>query len=420
MQKNWQIKTPNPQLQVKLSNALKIHPIIAQILINRDVTDIEAARNFLYADLSKLHDPFLLADMDKAVSRIYKAKQKNEHVLIFGDYDADGVSSSALLRNTLKKLGIFVFNYIPHRNEGYGLNHAIVEYAKEKNIKLLVAVDCGINAFLQVEALNREGIDVIIIDHHEPSQGLLPAAVAVINPKRQDCPYPYKGLASVGLAFKLAQALLEKTPVDELELVALGTITDVADLNGENRIFAKEGLARIERTKNHGLLALIDVARIKGKKMRPYFVSFILGPRINATGRMSSAEKSLSLLLSENAEEALKWAKAIEEENKSRQKMQSEVIEEALGIVEREVNFKDHRIIVVSKDGWHKGVLGIAAARIMDTYYRPTVVISTEEEIGVGSARSIDGFHIYDAFHHCADCLENFGGHMHAGGLTIK
>lgn len=422
MQKNWSVKTPNPQLQVALSDQLHIHPIVAQLLINRGIETQEQAKSFLTCDLSSLHDPFLLKGMDVAVRRIREAQEKKENVLIFGDYDVDGVSSSALLKKVLNTFGLAnVINYIPHRlNEGYGLNHGIVPFAKEKNISLLITVDCGIGADSQVEALNEAGINVIIIDHHEPSQGKLPEALTVIDPKQHDCSYPFKGLCSVGLVFKLSQALLGKVLLDELDLVAVGTIADVAELTGENRIFVKEGLSRITESKNKGLLALMDVARIKGKKLRPYHVGFILGPRINAAGRIGLADKSLSLLLSDDTDEAYSLAKSLEEDNKSRQKTQNNVIDEALGIVEREVNFKDHRIIVVSKEGWHRGVLGIAASRIMDTYYRPTIVISLEDGVGVGSARSIDGFHLFEALTHCSGLLENFGGHEHAAGLTIK
>ncbi len=421
MQKHWHIKTPNPHLQVAFSNSLGIHPLVAQLLINRGVETTETAKSFLNCGISNLHDPFLLKDMDKAVKRINQARDKKERVMIFGDYDVDGVSSSALLHGTLTKLGIEVFNYIPHRmSEGYGLNHAIADIAREKNIQLLITVDCGINAFTQVDGLNKNGIDVIILDHHEPTDEKLPKAVAIINPKRHDCTYPFKGLASVGLVFKLSHALLNEVPMDDLDLVAVGTISDVAELNGENRIFVKEGLSRIHETKNKGLQALIEVARIKGKKLRPYHVGFILGPRINASGRMGSAEKSLQLLLSQDIGEAMEIAQSMEENNKTRQQTQKDIVEEALGIVEREVNFKDHQIIVLSREGWHRGVIGIVASRIMDTYYRPTVVISLDEGVGVGSARSIDGFHLFEALTHCSGLLENFGGHERAAGLTIK
>src|SRR3989338_2206791 len=421
MQKRWLIKDQNPALQVLLSNALNIHPTVAQLLINRNVTTVRDAKSFLFADLDGLHDPFLLKDMDRAVRRIKQAREHKEPVLIFGDYDVDGVTSSVILRRALEKIGIKVINYIPHRlQEGYGLNHNILDLAKEKKVKLLIAVDCGITAFGPVEALNRIGIDVIILDHHEPPDTKLPEAYAIVNPKRKDCLYPFDGLVSAGLAFKLSHAVLGKVFPEDLDLVAIGTIADVAELNGENRIFAKEGLKRIATTKNLGLLALMDVARIKGKKLKPSSVGFILGPRLNAAGRLDSADASLQLLLCEDTHEAYKIARTLEEHNQNRQKTQKGIVEEALSIVEREVNFKDQRIIVLSKEGWHRGVVGIVASRITEMYYRPTIVISLEEDTGVGSARSIDGFHIFEALTNSSRFLENFGGHKHAAGLTIK
>ncbi len=421
MNKRWLIKTPNPQLQVTLSNALHIHPILAQLLINRGIKDVAQADDFLNADISRLHDPHLLKDMTRAVQRIQKARAHHENVLIFGDYDVDGITSSALLKGLLKDIGIEATNYIPHRmQEGYGLNPSMGEYAKGKDVSLLISVDCGINAFEAVEALNKNGIDTIIVDHHEPTKGKLPEAWAIINPKRSDCSYPFKSLATVGLVAKLAQALLGRIPEEILDLVAIGTIADVAELRGENRIFAKEGLPRINQTKNKGLSALLDIAKIKDKKFRPYFVGFILGPRINATGRMGSAYESLRLLLSEDKLEAEELARSLEAYNDLRQKTQNDIVQEAFSIVEQKINFKDHKVIVLNKEGWHKGVLGIVASRIAERYYRPTIVISTEEGIGVGSARSIGGFHIFEALHHCSDVLENFGGHERAAGLTLR
>ena len=420
MYKNWFIKAPNPQLQKELSQALKIHPVIAQVLINRNVRSIQEAQDFLSGDLSRLHDPFLLKDMTVAVERIKKAARDKERVLIFGDYDVDGVTSSVLLRRVLNRLGIEVEHYIPHRlKEGYGLNHNVIEDAAAKGVSLLISVDCGIGAFAEVGALNQAGIDVIIIDHHEPSHGRLPEAVAIINPKRADCAYPFKSLASVGLVFKLSQALLGEVNEEALELAALGTVADVAELTGENRILAREGVDKINHTKNMGLKALIEVARIKDKKMSARFISFILGPRINASGRITSAAESLNLLLSENFEEAYLLAKNLEEVNTQRQKTQNTIIGEALAMVEREINFKEHNVIVIGGEGWHRGVLGIVAARILETYYRPTIVLSFEDGIGVGSARSVEGFHLFQALTQCSDLLENFGGHEHAAGLTI-
>lgn len=421
MTKRWSIQSQNPQLQKNLSDALGIHPIIAQLLINRQITSVAQAKIFLLADMASLHNPFLLTDMDKAVARIKLAQLQTEKILIYGDYDVDGVTSSALLRRLLNGLGIQAINYIPHRmDEGYGLNQEIAEFARSQGIHLLITVDCGINAFAPIEAINAAGIDVIVIDHHEPEGMRLPPALAVIDPKRQDCLYPFKHLSAVGLVAKLMQAILGHITLEDLDLVALGTVADVVPLHGENRIFVKNGLPFIETTNKPGLKALLKVAKISGKKMKPYYIGFILGPRLNAAGRMDSAAVSLDLLLSENPDDAYALACSLEEHNLSRQKMQSEVVEEALGMIEADETLKAQDIIVVYKEGWHKGVLGIVASRIVDKYYRPTVVISVEDGMGTGSARSVNGFHLHEALTHCAGVLENYGGHKRAAGLRLK
>ena len=421
MTKRWIIQPEDPQLQKSIGDALSIHPIIAQLLINRQILSVNEAKMFLLADMPSLFNPFLLTDMDRAVARIEQAQKKSEKILIYGDYDVDGVTSSALLRRLLNRLGIQTVNYIPHRmEEGYGLNLEVAEFAKSQGVHLLITVDCGINAFASIEAINAAGIDVIVIDHHEPDGVKLPPALAVIDPKRADCLYPFKNLSAVGLVAKLMQAILGHVPLEDLDLVALGTVADVVPLRGENRIFVKNGLPYIERTNKPGLKALLEIAKIAGKKMKPYYIGFILGPRLNSAGRMDSATVSLDLLLSENPADAYALACSLEAHNLSRQKMQSEVVEEALAMIEADEILKAQDIIVVHKQGWHKGVLGIVASRIVDKYYRPTVVISVEDGIGTGSARSIDGFHLHDALTSCAGVLENYGGHKRAAGLRLK
>jgi len=421
MPKRWNIRLQDPQLQQSFERALGIHPIIAQLLINRQITTTAQAKMFLLSDMPSLHNPFLLTDMDRAVARIDQAKKKSEKILIYGDYDVDGVTSSALLRRLLNHLGIQTINYIPHRmEEGYGLNQEVAEFAKSQGVHLLITVDCGINAFAPIEAINAAGIDVIVIDHHEPDGVKLPPALAVIDPKRIDCLYPFKNLSAVGLVAKLMQAILGHIPLEDLDLVALGTVADVVPLSGENRIFVKNGLAQIERTNKPGLKALLEVSKIWGKKMKPYYIGFILGPRLNAAGRMDSATVSLDLLLSENPEDAYALACSLEAHNLTRQKMQSEVVEEALSMIEADEILKAQDIIVVHKQGWHKGVLGIVASRIVDKYYRPTVVISVEDGVGTGSARSVEGFHLHEALTSCAALLENYGGHKRAAGLRLK
>ena len=421
MTKRWNIQPQDLHLQKNISDALSIHPIIAQLLINRQITSIEQAKMFLSADMASLYNPFLLTDMDRAVARIELAKKSSEKILIYGDYDVDGVTSSALLRRLLNHLGIQAINYIPHRmEEGYGLNQEVAEFAKSQGIHLLITVDCGINAFGPIEAINAAGIDVIVIDHHEPDGVKLPPALAVIDPKRADCLYPFKNLSAVGLVAKLMQAILGHVPLEDLDLVALGTVADVVPLRGENRIFVKNGLPYLEQTNKPGLKALLEVAKIAGKKMKPYYIGFILGPRLNAAGRMDSATVSLDLLLSENPADAYALACSLEAHNLTRQKMQSEVVEEAMAMIEADEILKAQDIIVVHKQGWHKGVLGIVASRIVDKYYRPTVVISVEGGMGTGSARSVDGFHLHEALTSCAGVLENYGGHKRAAGLRLK
>jgi single-stranded-DNA-specific exonuclease len=304
--------------------------------------------------------------------------------------------------------------------EGYGLNEEVAEFARAQGIHLLITVDCGINAFGPIEALNRAGIEVIVIDHHEPDGDKLPQAYAVINPKRPDCLYPFKNLSAVGLVAKLMQGMLGEIPVEDLDLVALGTVADVVPLIGENRIFVKHGIPCIEQTKKPGLKALMEVSKIAGKKMKPYYIGFILGPRLNAAGRMDSATVSLDLLLSDNHADAYALAIHLEAHNTSRQKMQSTIIEEALAMIEADETLKNQSIIVVHKEGWHKGILGIVASRIVDKYYRPTVVISVQNGIGTGSARSVEGFHLHEALTSCAAVLENYGGHKRAAGLRLK
>ncbi len=420
-QKRWDLPVPNPQLQAEISNTLHVHPILAQLLINRGITTPLEAEAFLNTDFEKLYDPFLMRDMDKAVERVRLAKERQERVLIFGDYDVDGVTSSVVLNKTLTQYGLDVVHHIPDRmDDGYGLNFNVAELARREQAKLVIAVDCGITALKEVRSLMEQGIDIVILDHHEPSEEGIPDCCAVVDPKRKDCPYPFKHLAAVGIAAKFTQALFGGVPNEILDLVALGTIADVVPLRGENRIFVKFGLPCIENTDNLGLQALLDVARIKGKKLRPYHAGFILGPRINAAGRMDSARHSLELLLSHDFQAAMDLAGKLDSINVERQQLQKTMIQEALDMVERDVNFNKEKVIVLVKEGWHKGVLGIVASKIVETFYRPAVIVALENGVATGSARSIDGFHLHEALTSCSDVLEDFGGHRLAAGLTFR
>lgn len=420
MQNSWKIQAANSALGLKLSQKLNIHPLICQILINRGMTDHESLGKFLNGDISHLYDPFLLKDMQKATDRIKKAAKNKEKVLVFGDYDADGVTSCAILLSALKKMGIQTQYYIPHRvNEGYGINENAVKFAKQHKITLFISVDCGTANFKEIDSLNKAKIDAIVIDHHKPLEDKLPKAFAIVNPKQPGCKYPFKDLAAVGVVFKVLQAISGDSAFEDLDLVSLGTVADVMDITGENRIIVKEGLRRLNETKRVGVKALIEAASLKNKKITPGFVSFILAPRINASGRMDSAEKSLKLFLTEDASEAQILASDLNNHNRQRQKIEEETLRQALDLISRDVNFKEHYVIVLGQDGWHEGVLGIVASKIMDRFYRPTIIISWDEKLGKGSARSIDKFHIFEALSGCAEFLESFGGHQHAAGLTI-
>ena len=408
------------QLQNTLSQELKISKILAQVLINRGITDIAEASRFIDVKTDHLLNPFTFHSMKVALERIKEAKNKKEKVMIFGDYDVDGITSVALLKDCLQKAGVDVSHYIPHRiNDGYGLTKTIARSAKEKDIKLLITVDCGIANHKEIEELRRHGIDTIITDHHEPQSGELPAAISIIDPKIKDSGYKFRELAGVGVVYKLCQALTDSKLLDELDLVALGTVADVVSLTGENRVIAKEGLARLSKTKRPGLRALIEGAGIKNKTFTSTSVSFILAPRINASGRMGSAEASLNLLLSSDLKEAQELAATLEQHNRARQKIEGKIMEEAQDIINKEVNFKEHKVIVVAKEGWHMGVLGIVAAKLADRFYRPAIVISLNEKMCKGSGRSIKNFHLFHALGDCRQFLEAFGGHAHAAGLMI-
>jgi single-stranded-DNA-specific exonuclease len=420
-QKILNILSTDPSLQSSLSQELKISPIIAQVLINRGMDNVKDAYSFLNSRLQDLLDPFSFTDMPKAVSLIRRASSEKEKVIIFSDYDADGITSLALLENTLSKLGLDISHYIPHRvKEGYGLNKKVLDLARRENAGLLITADSGTSSYEEIKELRRLGLEVIVTDHHEPlHKDDLPSASAIINPKVKDSGYKYRDLAGVGVAYKLCQALTGDMLVEELDLVALGTIADSVPLLGENRIIAKEGLERIFHTKRPGLKALIESSRIRGKKITTEYVSFILGPRINASGRVDTAELALSLLMSKNEDDAKGLANEIEICNRQRQKIESVILEEAQDLIDQEINFKEHKVVVVAKEGWHTGVLGIVAAKLSERFYRPTILISLTDELCRGSGRSIKNFHLFQALLECKDLLDSFGGHQHATGLVI-
>ena len=421
MQKAWEIESLDDNAAAGLVKALDISPVLARLLIKRGVKNPQEARDFLSCDLPSLHDPFLFSDMEKAAARIRSAIESKERILVYGDYDVDGLTATALLYTTLKRYGAHVHNYIPDRvKEGYGLNVEALENARKEGTKLVIAVDCGITAAEEIGFLNKHRIDSIIIDHHQPVNDKLPEASAILDPFTPGCSYPYKYLASVGLVYKLTQAL-GWSKEEDLDLVALGTISDVAPLTGENRILIKHGLKYLAKTQRTGLRALMEIAGI-GKKKEFYTetVGFILGPRLNASGRMNSSMHSLKLLLTDDKEEAKKLAGELDKSNRDRQAMEAEILKEAVAKVEREVNFKEHRVIVLHGDKWHPGVIGIVASRIVEKFYRPTILVAFNENTGKGSGRSIKNFHLFEALSKCKEHLIEFGGHEHAAGITIS
>jgi single-stranded-DNA-specific exonuclease len=415
------IATPNLNLQARLSKELGISQIFAQILINRGLKSPAQIREFLDVRLDSLLEPHLLQDMDKAVCLIKKAREKKEKVMIFGDYDVDGLTALSLTKDTLSKIGMHVEHYLPHRvKEGYGLNKNITRVAKQKNIKLLITVDCGTNNQDTIKELRRQGIEVIVTDHHEPlGHQVENSASAILNPKMHNPRYSFRDLAGVGVAYKLCQAVSASSLFEELDLVSLGTIADVVPLTGENRVIAKEGLLRLGRTKKLGLKALMESSGISKKKLSTTFVSYIIGPRINASGRIDNAEIALALLLSQEETQAQELAKTIETHNRQRQKIESKILEEAQDLIDREINFKEHKIVVLAKEDWHPGVLGIVASKLADRFYRPTIIISLNDKLCRGSGRSVRNFHLFQALVECKDSLENFGGHSHAVGLVV-
>lgn len=419
MPKKWNIIAADFKLQSVLSKKLGVSSLLACLLINRGIKDIEEAEAFINPEMSFLHSPKLLPGIKKAVARIRQAIEKKEKVFIFGDYDVDGVTSSVLLKSALEKAGLIPFCYIPHRiKEGYGINKQAVKLAKDKATDLFISVDCGITNVKEIELLNKYNIDVIIIDHHEPLE-ILPNALAIVNPKLKDSKYPFRELAGVGVVYKLAQELLGDLLIEDLDLVSLGTIADVVPLMGENRIFVRNGLPRLSVSLKPGIQELIKVAGLEKKQISAHHVGFILGPRINAAGRISSADISFNLLSSVSNSEARGFAETLHLENRRRQYIEGKILNEVLAKVEQEVNFKEHNIIVLNGEGWHQGVLGIIASRITERFYRPTIIISTDNLSGKGSARSIRDFHIIKALAQCSTLLEAYGGHAHAAGITI-
>lgn len=420
----WKVQETNTRLQKVLCEALSITPFFAQLLVNREIKTPEEAHEFLFGGLASCHDPFKMKDMEKAVTRIKKAIVNKEKILIYGDYDVDGVTSTAMLAYTLEALGADHGTFIPNRLEdGYGMNIRAVAKAREDGVGLIVTVDCGINSVDQIKCANDYGIDVIITDHHEVKDAERPQAYAIIDPHQEDCRYPYQFLAGVGVVYKLARALMigHEQEVDEnLDLVALGTIADVAPQSGENRVLTKLGLKALRDTKKEGLKALMDISGVDPDKMSCRDIGFRLAPRINAMGRVGSANIALELLLTKDALKAKEMAKRLDEENKNRQKIEREILKSAISKVESEIDLENDKMIVLADDEWHPGVIGIVASRLTEQYGLPAILICLDGDKGKGSGRAVEGFNLFDAVLKAEDHLIDFGGHEGACGVKIS
>jgi single-stranded-DNA-specific exonuclease len=414
------------EIQNKLADELSISPVLSQLLVQREIFTYDDARNFFRPDLANLHDPFLMADMDKAVERLTKAMRHNEKILVYGDYDVDGTTSVSLVYKFLQKFHNNIDFYIPDRyNEGYGISIQGIDFAAQNGFKLIIALDCGIKAVEKVKYASSLGVDFVICDHHTPD-AVLPPAVAVLDPKRDDCNYPYKHLSGCGVGFKLMQAFAIVNNIDFaqltplLDLLALSIASDIVPITGENRILAFFGLKQINSNPSVGLKGILEVCGLTDKEITISDIVFKIGPRINASGRMKLASEAVELLVSSNPVFVKEKSGTINEYNNDRKDLDKNITDEAIALIASDERYATRRSIVVHKPDWHKGVIGIVASRLSEEYYKPSIVLTNSNGLASGSARSVPGFDIYKAIDSCRDLLETFGGHMYAAGLSMK
>lgn len=424
LKKKWILKEFDKARVVEISKNFNISPLTAIILYNRGIREDGQIKDFLARDLSGMHDPFLMKDMDKAVERILLAKKNNEKITIYGDYDVDGITSIAILYKYLKNMGLEVGFYVPDRMvEGYGVNRDALDKIKADGTAVIITVDTGITAIEEADYAKSIGIDFIITDHHECKESI-PDVYAAIDPKRKDCEYPFKSLAGVGVVFKLIQALDSSESIENLmdeyaDLMCLGTVADISPLIDENRVIVTEGLKRFKTTKNIGLKALIDVST-NGKAITTSTIGYTIAPRINASGRLGCASTSVELFLTEDEEEAAKLADSLCHENTLRQQTEQKMFKEALEYIEQHPEIKDDDILVIPHENWHHGIVGIVSSKITEKYYKPSILFAVDGDSAKGSGRSIAGFNLFGALENCSGLLEKFGGHELAAGLTIK
>ena len=427
MDKIWNIKTQGDINVIKhLSAALNVNMVIANLLAQRGITTYNEAKSFFRPQLTDLHDPFLMKDMDKAVARLEQAIRNEEKVMIYGDYDVDGTTSVALmyqfLRSRIKNLDY----YIPDRYfEGYGISLASIEYAAREKISLVIVLDCGIKAVEKIKMAKDKGIDFIICDHHNPDP-IIPDAVAVLDPKQPDCPYPYKELSGCGVGFKLLQAYTRKNDVpvvelyDLLDMVVVSIASDIVPVTGENRVLAYYGLKKLNNNPSLGLKTIIQLSGLTGQNISVSDIVFKIGPRLNASGRIEHGKKSVAIMVVTDEEEAIELGNEIDSYNEIRKTLDRDITQEALDMITHDPNQTIRNTTVLYNRDWHKGVVGIVASRLTEHYYRPTVILTESNGLATGSARSVKDFDLYEAISSCSDLLESYGGHMYAAGLTLK
>ena len=424
MNKKWQIYETDKEKVKKVADQYKINELLATILVNRNIIQEDDVRLFLNPTRDDFYDPFLITDMEVAVERIIQAIENKEKVTIYGDYDVDGITSITVLKSFLQDVGLETVAYIPNRlQEGYGLNKNAIDKIAESGCKLMITVDCGISGIEEIEYANSLGIQTIVTDHHEAGNEL-PNAIAVIDNKRKDSKYPFRELAGVGVVFKVIQALgirlglKEEAYLKYLDIVCVGTISDIVPLVDENRVIAKLGLMLIKQTRNIGLKSIINSSGYS--KIDSNMISFGVAPRVNACGRMGKAEEALELFLSQNINEVNELTKKLNEHNRERQETEKAIFENAVAMIEKE-KLNENNAIIVGGENWHHGVIGIVSSKITEMYFKPSILLSFEEDgIGKGSGRSIPGFDLHEALMQCLDTIEKFGGHSMAVGITIK
>lgn len=421
MNKKWECYEVDENKVENLARKYSLSKLLAKILVNRNIIEDEEVNIFLNPTRKDFYNPFLMPDMEKAVDRIIKAIETQEKIMIFGDYDVDGITSITVLKKFLLDRNARVSQYIPNRlHEGYGLNKEAIKHIVDEQYTLMITVDCGISGIEEIDYANSLGIETIITDHHEPAEAL-PNALAVVDAKRKDNKYPFNQLAGVGVVFKLIQAISQKMNLEEkeylkyLDIVCVGTISDIVPLTSENRVITKLGLKLVEVTKNIGLKTLIELSGYK--KIDSSTISFGIAPRINACGRMGHAEEALKLFLTENEQEAREIALKLNEYNSKRQEIEKRIFDEAVEQIEKNNN---DEVIVVGSENWHHGVIGIVSSKITDLYFKPSILICFEEEMGKGSGRSIPGFDLYEALSKCNTNINRFGGHSMAIGITVE